>query len=278
MCPFNYVSFGHIPTGASLRDLRGRFRGSPNLLKRLQAKAVMEFVDPRRGETILDFGCGAGFFAYELSRRGAHGIGVDVVPVARGMTVGKGRVDYVRVDDGCQLPFAAESLDKVLISEVLTVLPAPERVAQESFRCLKPGGRLIVVNTVGRKQIEEAFSRNGSSTLMSVCSRLFKRCPRSYEEFYTRLLQMDGVNRPRWFNRQELEAVVRNAAFGDVEVCHPFKRLAFDVVSWMQFGKLSMNRSIQVDFGLLRYLILEAANALTSARDRSNVIITGVKK
>ena len=45
--------------------------------------------------------------------------------------------------DGNRLPFAAQSIDTVLCTEVLEHLPDPTGVLREAVRVLKPGGRLL---------------------------------------------------------------------------------------------------------------------------------------
>lgn len=51
---------------------------------------------------------------------------------------------YFNVADGTQLPFADNSFDLVLCSEVLEHVPPYEAVLAELVRVLKPGGQLVV--------------------------------------------------------------------------------------------------------------------------------------
>ena len=111
---FNYFSFGYIPTGRTWPDLRGRFRGVPNLLKRLQARQVMEILAPRPGEKILDFGCGGGFFTYEFARAGASAWGVDIATLPhRSLKAGSGEARYLSVPPNQPLPFEEGTFDTV---------------------------------------------------------------------------------------------------------------------------------------------------------------------
>ena len=109
----------------------GRFIGFPNLHKRLQAKEILEFIIPHKGERILDFGCGGGFFAYEFARRGAHAVGLDVVPLPNSRETANGRVDFVKVEPDVPIPFQESFFDTVFLSEVLVVLSNPKLVLQD---------------------------------------------------------------------------------------------------------------------------------------------------
>lgn len=41
---------------------------------------ILRLLDSKKDETILDLGCGQGFFAREFTKKGARVIGVDVAP------------------------------------------------------------------------------------------------------------------------------------------------------------------------------------------------------
>lgn len=41
---------------------------------------LVQWLNPRNGEKILDFGCGTGDLAAKISESGAHVVGVDISP------------------------------------------------------------------------------------------------------------------------------------------------------------------------------------------------------
>jgi len=102
--------------------------------------SVVELLDPRPGERILDLGCGDGVLTRKLLERGCEVVGVDssadMVEVAR--TLG---VD-ARVMDGHELTFQAE-FDAVFSNAALHWMTRPERVLAGVSRALKPGGRFV---------------------------------------------------------------------------------------------------------------------------------------
>lgn len=101
---------------------------------------VVELLDPRAGERILDLGCGDGFLTEKLVAAGCEVVGVDagedMIRVAR-----KKGLD-AHVMDGHALTFEAE-FDAVFSNAALHWMLQPEKVVAGVKRALKPGGRFV---------------------------------------------------------------------------------------------------------------------------------------
>jgi ubiquinone/menaquinone biosynthesis C-methylase UbiE len=101
-----------------------------------------------RDARILDFGCGQGRLCAELVELGFRNvIGVDssaeMIRAARERCPDSGFV----VNDGSQLPFAADSFDVVLLFAVLTCIPddaEQKNLLNEFKRILRPDGLLLI--------------------------------------------------------------------------------------------------------------------------------------
>jgi SAM-dependent methyltransferase len=93
---------------------------------------------PLRNATVLDLGCGPGYYLEALRRHGATAFGVEMDDaelrdrnvLATGALLG----------DGTRLPFATASFDGVVCSNMLEHTPTPMAVLHEVARVLKPGG------------------------------------------------------------------------------------------------------------------------------------------
>jgi ubiquinone/menaquinone biosynthesis C-methylase UbiE len=110
------------------------------------ARLVEAFVRLSRlkpGARVADLGCGSGAFTHLLKRAGYDCVGLDLSP----KLIALARRKYPGIEflegDVERLPFAAESLDGVLLSGIVHHLPDPSRCAAEVFRVLRPGGSFV---------------------------------------------------------------------------------------------------------------------------------------
>ena len=105
------------------------------------------------GMTVLDLGCGGGFMAEALARKGARVVGIDpsapAVEAARKHARAEGlSIDY-RVGSGEHVPLESATADCVVCVDVLEHVESVERVLDEVRRVLKPGG-IFLFDTINR--------------------------------------------------------------------------------------------------------------------------------
>jgi demethylmenaquinone methyltransferase / 2-methoxy-6-polyprenyl-1,4-benzoquinol methylase len=111
---------------------------------RLWRRAVLNAVDPRPGERILDLAAGTGTSSVPFAQRGAAVVPCDF---SLGMLrVGRRREPHLPfvAGDATRLPFADGSFDAVTISFGLRNTVDPSAALAEMHRVTRPGGRLVV--------------------------------------------------------------------------------------------------------------------------------------
>lgn len=119
----------------------------------LNSDRVLSMLNLHKGLTALDFGAGPGYFTLPIAERIAptgRVFAVDVEPEMhyalrqRAAEVGISNIVSLICDDKT-VPFAAETIDRVLLSLVLHEVDDRSQLLAEVQRVLRPGGHLALV-------------------------------------------------------------------------------------------------------------------------------------
>ena len=100
----------------------------------------------RKGDRVLDVGCGTGVVSITAARLGAHATGLDLTPELLERARENARISEVAIEfhegDVESLPFGNESFDVVLSQFGHMFAPRPEVAVSEMLRVLKPNGAI----------------------------------------------------------------------------------------------------------------------------------------
>lgn len=189
-----------VPEGSNM----GLGCGNPQAIANLKA-----------GETVLDLGSGGGFDCFLAARQvGDSGkvIGVDMTPTmvskarANAEKGGYRNVEF-RLGEIENLPVADGTVDAIISNCVINLSPNKHRVFAESYRVLKPGGRLAISDVVAFAELPEDIRQDmalftGCMAGASLISEL--------EE----MLRTNGFQQIRIARRDESKAFIRDWAPG----------------------------------------------------------------
>ena len=117
----------------------------------------------KKGEQILDIGCGAGvdtILASMMTGPTGNVIGVDIVPemLQKAKThltmTGQTNVTFNKTS-GEKLPYPDDMFDVVISNGVINLIPDKEAALTEIIRVLKPGGRLMMADQVDSGNVQK---------------------------------------------------------------------------------------------------------------------------
>jgi SAM-dependent methyltransferase len=127
----------------------------------------LERLDIRPGQRLLDAGCGEGRHCFGAVSRGAEVVGLDLdlasmrEPSKNLRSRGRehGRMAEMVQGDAFRLPFADETFDRIICSEVMEHVHDYRAAVQELARVARPGARIAV--TIPTATSEHLYLRLG---------------------------------------------------------------------------------------------------------------------
>jgi ubiquinone/menaquinone biosynthesis C-methylase UbiE len=116
------------------------------LVRRYESGLLLDLLQPRRGDTILDVGCGTGIFTLDILESGPSVVGLEIsLPMlmrARQKTGGESF--HPITGDMLSLPFADDVFDKTVSMTALEFVEDAHAAVMEMFRVTQSGGTIVV--------------------------------------------------------------------------------------------------------------------------------------
>lgn len=162
---YSKEELNQVPEGANL----GLGCGNPTALANL-----------KQGEVVLDLGSGAGFDAFLAANRvGPSGkvIGVDMtedmIEKAKDNAKDYKNVEF-RLGEIENMPVEDNSIDVIISNCVINLSPDKQKVFNEAYRVLKPGGRLFVSDIVTEGSLPEDVKKDLSAWASCIAGAMEK--------------------------------------------------------------------------------------------------------
>jgi len=122
--------------------------GTPNFIRRIEWRSMLEWLDPKEDERILDVACGGGELSLKIAERGCEVHGIDLSEYA--INSAKRLAEREKIACGFKvgsaegLPYPDGYFDKVVFSSSLEHIEDDMKALKEACRVLKPNGSVIL--------------------------------------------------------------------------------------------------------------------------------------
>ena len=145
-------------------------------IQRQKYAILLSMLQPREGESVLDWGCGTGLARSHLEATGVRYFGIDFSLGMLSVHRRRGRSKLV-LGDCARLPFCDGIFDGIFGATVLQNIPDHSKAFREIRRVLKPGGRAVLSILAKAKLNHEAVRAAGLEvTSVSECGEDIAVC------------------------------------------------------------------------------------------------------
>jgi ubiquinone/menaquinone biosynthesis C-methylase UbiE len=202
-----------------------------------QVQAAVPPAVHRRDVRVLDIACGPGNFTCMLAEAGFETVGLDhyqgLIDLAREKRLAKHMPNlsfrYGSLYKGRVFPEA--SFDQIVNVHSIYVHPDPQRLLEECFRVLKPGGHAVFVNFTKRVKlwptVEELWRKKGGR---AVADSLLWVFPNAVFEV------MRKTSGPYYWDEEELGNRLRSAGFTVLDLRRTFFE-GVSILAWARKGE-----------------------------------------
>jgi len=122
--------------------------GTPSFIKRIEWRNMLEWLDPKEGERILDIAYGVGELSLKIAEKGCavHGIDIseDAIKYAKPLAEREKIACEFEVGSAEDLPYPDEYFDKVVCSSSLEHFKDDIKALKEMHMVLKPNGSVVL--------------------------------------------------------------------------------------------------------------------------------------
>lgn len=167
------------------RNYEELYRQAPIKSEEKVYQRAAELLGLAPGATVLDVGCGAGFFLAELYARGLAGAGIDISEEAVKQAKARAPKADIRVGPAEHLPWPDKSFDAVSDLGTLEHFLNMEAALKEQIRVAKPGAKFLLILPNSHYLLEFVYIWRTGKEIPSAQILERKDTRKGWEEFLT---------------------------------------------------------------------------------------------
>ncbi len=129
----------------------------------VETQCAFGLLQGRKGQKILDLGCGTGNFSIKLAKQDYSVTGIDISTEMLRIARKKSNQEALNINfrrmDACNLDFADQSFDGAISMAAFEFIKDPARAMDEMFRVVKVGG-FVLLGTINKDSKWGEFYRS----------------------------------------------------------------------------------------------------------------------
>jgi ubiquinone/menaquinone biosynthesis C-methylase UbiE len=122
--------------------------GTLNFIRQMEWRNMLDWLEPKEGEKILDIACGGGALSLKIAEKGCEVYGVDLaedtINSAKRLAEREKITCTFKVGSAEDLPYQDGYFDKVVCSSSLEHFKDDIKTLKEMHRVLKPNGKVVL--------------------------------------------------------------------------------------------------------------------------------------
>lgn len=126
-----------------------KITGTSSFIRRIEWRNMLEWLDPKEGERILDIACGGGALCLKIAEKRCevHGVDIseDAMNSAKRLAEREKIACELKVGTAGDLPYPDGYFDKIVCSSSLEHFKEDIKALKEMYRVLKPSGGVVLM-------------------------------------------------------------------------------------------------------------------------------------
>jgi ubiquinone/menaquinone biosynthesis C-methylase UbiE len=174
---------------------------------------VIQKLNAKPGEIILEIGCGIGIIGRRLSEMGISYIGMDIIfELIKRANFKRSSLMSFFQGDAQKMPFSEASFDRVILYGVILYLPPEifEQILLEIKKILKPGGILLIGDVPNPRNVKKFLGRYHANKDVEKSFSKFKLAAFLMKKKIQRIFNLPGGG---WYTPDQLMSILDQHSF-----------------------------------------------------------------